>query len=1093
MQGTGTNTLSFPTSGTDQPYLYIEYEPRIGDYPGSDYYSQALTDRANLGVNVANGDLALSNNDLDLAGVDGLNEDLVRTYNSLATDQDSLGLGWSMAGAYDTQLYLPSDGEDTIVYKDGSGNTGVFYQQYPGTWIGPPGSDATVTMNGSTPLSSTSITIDFRHAGITQTFYVTGSANQPALLTSQTNSNGDTITYHYTYNATVEMTQLTSIVDTHGATSGTTTFTWDGPGDIYISKIVAPDGRTSQYLQNSAGELTKYTAPDGTITQYSYNSADALDEILLPAYGTTQGNEATIAYNTSGQVSSFTRYVDQGDTSGPTWDFTYDITPSGDCVTDGAQYQSTITDPLSHTTTYCTDAMSRAVGTIDASGDARSDAYDSTSGFLTSIQNGLSSPGTLNFTYSTDGNDNLDKVTYGTSGATSPLTDTFGYGTSYLYQPNESTSPAGNSINYGYTATGTGSSLGNLTSVSDGLTTENEANLAYNSNGTLATSTTPDDVSASNSTGYTYNALGELTTVTAPTVSAPSTPLNAITIGYDSAFRPTSVSTVVSGTGQSVTYTYDDFDRITSEIYKNASGTTVGTITYTYDNDGNLVKLVDSNGTTNYTYNGLNELTYTSYPNGTSDTYTYDTGGNLHTLVDAGGTVTYDYYPTNQLQYVYDPGASTPTTFYYDADGNLTEVAYPNGAEVERGYNSEDELDSMTDTFKNSALTSESISWTLNYTAATGCGGQTLICSETETTPTATTTTTYTYDALGRLLDSMSSAGTAYGYVYTLDGDGNVLTTDSGGTTVTRAYNANNEECWQAPAGGACSTLPTGGTTSTYDPDGEQLTGGGLTNTYNALEQLTSSSNGSTTASYGYLGAGNAQPLTETVTGTGAVSNIIHQDMLGPASDGPSTSRVYFTRNTDGQQIDERTGSGSANTYYYLYDPDGSIIGLTSSTEVLVNQYTYDPYGNRTTVSAAEPDYFGFQDGLITPVGLEHFQARYVNPLDEAWTQQDPLTQLADLTQDDAYGFDGDDPANYADPLGESATGFEQACIEGGVSAFAIGIVTTGGALSPEAAGAGCAGAVVIYDFGLLDGLGGELANLGSGIQSAYSEFSSLF
>jgi YD repeat-containing protein len=50
------------------------------------------------------------------------------------------------------------------------------------------------------------------------------------------------------------------------------------------------------------------------------------------------------------------------------------------------------------------------------------------------------------------------------------------------------------------------------------------------------------------------------------------------------------LSTVANGSGHEVDYGYDQFDRITQEIYKNAGGATTETLTYTYDPDGNLTQ-----------------------------------------------------------------------------------------------------------------------------------------------------------------------------------------------------------------------------------------------------------------------------------------------------------------------------------------------------------------------------------------------------------------------------------------------------------------------------------------------------------------------
>ena len=53
----------------------------------------------------------------------------------------------------------------------------------------------------------------------------------------------------------------------------------------------------------------------------------------------------------------------------------------------------------------------------------------------------------------------------------------------------------------------------------------------------------------------------------------------------------------------------------------------------------------------------------------------------------------------------------------------------------------------------------------------------------------------------------------------------------------------------------------------------------------------------------------------------------------------------------------------SGTSYYYVRDRLGSVTELVTTTGTIASQYTYDPYGNQTTVSgsartSAMPDTF---------------------------------------------------------------------------------------------------------------------------------------
>jgi RHS repeat-associated protein len=639
---------------------------------------------------------------------------------------------------------------------------------------------------------------------------------------------------------------------------------------------------------------------------------------------------------------------------------------------------------------HCTDDLGRTEQTIDPNENTRGTTYN-TDGYVSGLMSGLNIP--TAFTYSTDGDDNVTQIQDGSTGS-SLITTKLQYPASgsgqgpNQYLPNVSTDPQGNQQTYGY------DSNGNVQTSTDQLSSQNSSTVAYDETPGVSSGEYDGQVSSStdadqHTTTYGYTK-GNLTSIVAPAGSG----LNLTALSYDSANRVTKLSTVANGTGHEVDYTYDKFDRITQEVYKNASDANTETLSYTYDPDGNLKTSTDSQGTTTYTYDELNRITGESFPNGSTDSYGYDQASNLTTLTDAGGTVTYGYDHANQLTSVTDPGASTPTTMTYDADGNLLTTTYPSGVAIARTYNPEDQLTTVTDTYAGGGNLGFDYGYNGELRASSGMG------TGAGTKNPYAYVTTYSYDQLNRLTEASSGnthpqTGVLQEYIYALDGAGNITSVSQGPpnslTTTSYTYNPANE-------------IATGsGHSYTYDSDGNQTSNGsGLTTAYNPSQQTTSITEAGTTTPYAYFGTGQNQIATEG-------SNALHDDILGLASHQNAGSTAYFTRSIDGEQIDERTSSG---TYNYLYDGNGSVIGLTNSQGQLVNQYAYDPYGNRTSSSGTAPDYFGFQGGYLTPSGLYHFGARYYNPADGRWTQEDPLLHIGDLTQNDRYVFAGDDPVN---------------------------------------------------------------------------------
>ena len=279
-------------------------------------------------------------------------------------------------------------------------------------------------------------------------------------------------------------------------------------------------------------------------------------------------------------------------------------------------------------------------------------------------------------------------------------------------------------------------------------------------------------------------------------------------------------------------------------------------------------------------------------------------------------------------------------------------------------------------------------------------------------------------------------------YRYTLDGNGNLRQETSPNGTTSYAYNADNQTCWNytGASTNSCSSPPSGAHLDTYDLNGNQTSdGNGLTLAYNPLDQ-TSAINGAPNTYYG-------QGQAERVSAGGAS---FQNDILGLSQHVNGGNTDYLTRDPSGQLVDQRTST--SGNYYPLTDGQGTIIGLTDSSGHLINSYTYDPNGNRTTSTGSAPNYLGFQGGYLTAGNLYHFAARYYNPASTAWTQQDPLNQISDLTQNDRYLFAGGDPINELDLSGldyyqnvgrgvavGTGAGATAGCVIGGVATGGVG------------------------------------------------------
>ncbi|MDR1276076.1 MAG: DUF6531 domain-containing protein, partial [Candidatus Accumulibacter sp.] len=88
------------------------------------------------------------------------------------------------------------------------------------------------------------------------------------------------------------------------------------------------------------------------------------------------------------------------------------------------------------------------------------------------------------------------------------------------------------------------------------------------------------------------------------------------------------------------------------------------------------------------TYNADGQRTSSAYPDGRTLTYTYDTAGKLATVADHTGRTLTLAYNANGLVTSITDGTNTLVAYTYDTDSNLTSAAYPDGTTRQYSYTS---------------------------------------------------------------------------------------------------------------------------------------------------------------------------------------------------------------------------------------------------------------------------------------------------------------------------------------------------------------------------------------------------------------------
>ena len=385
------------------------------------------------------------------------------------------------------------------------------------------------------------------------------------------------------------------------------------------------------------------------------------------------------------------------------------------------------------------------------------------------------------------------------------------------------------------------------------------------------------------------------------------------------------------------------------------------TVNYVYDALGRLSELTDANGNliVQYLYDSAGNLIQQNNGNGTFTIYTYDGDGDVLSITNyAPSTGGTPYVPANSTVNSFD-------NYTYDAFGNV-----------------------LTDTNQDGQ-------WA------------------------------YTYDADSQLTQAIFTPNntdpdglTAQNLQYVYDAAGNRISETVNGVTTTYVSNNVNEYTSSTTNGVA--------TNYQYDNDGNligQTTGGSTTTyAYNELDQLTAVSGPGTTASYAYDPLGNL--ISQTVNGATTNYQVDPDGDIVAAFGGTG---VY--NNSGGLQahytygfglVSQVSAAGAAS--YYDFNNVGSTIGITDAAGKYVNQYSYLPFGETTTIAATLTNPFTFvgQAGVLQ-IGsnLSHMAARNYSPTTGQFVSKDPLGISGGDTNLRRYASNS--PNNFIDPSGLDA------------------------------------------------------------------------
>lgn len=498
----------------------------------------------------------------------------------------------------------------------------------------------------------------------------------------------------YVYNGTNDLISATN------GRGHTTTYEYDGAGNLI--KVTDPSGGVNLFTHDPAKTLLlSATDPRGKTTAFHYDAEGNLDRITSPS-----GNVTTMSFDASGRLTS--RVDPRGNAPGATpSDFrsSYAYDAAGNLVS--------VTDPLGNQMAWAYDAVGNRTSLTDAKNRTTTYAYDEAN-HLTSV----TAPDGAATTYAydptgnlirrTDANNHVTTYGYDAANRLTNLTDPLGRRWTYAYDPNGNRTGLVDAVGNQTPTSGDGTTtytydeLNRLTRI-DYSDATRDAQFAYDANGNRTTMT-----DAKGTETYTYDVLNRLTAVTrgtdsfsyqydaAGSVTRRTYPdgtmidyaydddgrLSAVTSGgaattysYDAASNPTSA---VLPNDFTDSRTYDRSGRLT-EVRNTKGSDTLSFDRRTYDQVGNPVSQVTTEGTTTFTYDAQDRLTEVCFAvgcNGVADPlairYGYDQVGNRTSESRFRGTTTYAYDVADQLLTTSGPAGTV--TYAYDANGNQTQA-----------------------------------------------------------------------------------------------------------------------------------------------------------------------------------------------------------------------------------------------------------------------------------------------------------------------------------------------------------------------------------------------------------------------------------
>ena len=435
-------------------------------------------------------------------------------------------------------------------------------------------------------------------------------------------------------------------------------------------------------------------------------------------------------------------------------------------------------------------------------------------------------------------------------------------------------------------------------------------------------------------TDYVYDSNGLLTTIRLPDGTVET-----------ATHSPTGRRTSVTDARGVTRWTYDELDRVTSRVDPDGR-----LMRWAYDVQSNRTSVQSVAGATGYAYDALNRIVRVTAPDGGVSTYTYNAAGSRASLSQPGGLV---------------------TTYTYDAQRRLTEVATRRGEALVAGY-----------------------AYTLGP-----AGNRTRVEAL-----HAEHAVDYTYDALYRLTEEAALGGATIGYTY--DAVGNRLRREHSEEGVT-VYTYDDDD----------RIVDAGGVEYTHDDNGNVVGIGETEYAFDSRDRLVLVDDGESAVSFEYDIDGHRVGMLG--EDDGEVRYVVDENRqfteVLAETDANGAIQVSYVYGAD--LLSQHRGDQARA---YLLDGQLSVRHLADANGEITDRYEYDAFGNVVSAEGETPNAMLYNAQFLDPnVGFYYLRARWLNPESGRFVSIDPASGLLFEPQTlHRYTYALNSPVDRSDPSG---------------------------------------------------------------------------